>query len=539
METVAKANCVILADLLAAYGVRLAVLSPGSRNAPVSIAVDRQQHLRTFVVVDERTAAFAALGMAGVAGPVALVCTSGTALLNYAPAVAEAFYRRVPLIVVSADRPRRSIDQRDSQTIRQSGALAAIVRRSVDVPDDMDAAFANRLINDALQAAIGNIPGPVHINMPLGRPLTSLAERDTLPRAHKIDVLRAGMPDGDAVAVLCRRLTLAKSVLVVAGTGDPLDIPPEVAALPNVAFVADIGANMRGAAVVSPTAFDGVELSAAHEPEVILNLGGAIISDKFKAFLRRCCAPVINVGYDDCIVDTFGSLETTVEIEPQRFFAMWADNTGDSVAGGSDYRQLWRQPRCTDSAAVGNSDLAAVAALSRSFPSGAYFFTGNGMAARYSQLFRWNGARVFANRGVSGIDGCTSTAAGLSLVTDRPTVLLTGDTGAAYDIGALALRGLRPNFKIAVLDNGGGDIFRRVATTASLPERERLFSAPPHLPLRMLAQAYGFAYFHAVGDDNDAAAGAFFAEAGRPAILHFETDVDANRRAYEQIFRQI
>ncbi len=539
METVAKANCVILADLLAAYGVRLAVLSPGSRNAPVSIAVDRQQHLRTFVVVDERTAAFAALGMAGVTGPVALVCTSGTALLNYAPAVAEAFYRRVPLIVVSADRPRRSIDQRDSQTIRQSGALAAIVRRSVDVPDDMDAAFANRLINDALQAAIGNIPGPVHINMPLGRPLTSLAERDTLPRAHKIDVLRAGMPDGDAVAVLCRRLTLAKSVLVVAGTGEPLDIPPEVAALPNVAFVADIGANIRGAAVASPTAFDGVELSTAHEPEVILNLGGAIISDKFKAFLRRCCAPVINVGYDDCIVDTFGSLETTVEIEPQRFFAMWADNTGDGIAVDSDYRQLWRQPRCTDSAAVSNSDLAAVAALSRSFPSGAYFFTGNGMAARYSQLFRWNGARVFANRGVSGIDGCTSTAAGLSLVTDRPTVLLTGDTGAAYDIGAMTLRGLRPNFKIAVLDNGGGDIFRHVATTASLPERERLFAAPPHLPLRMLAQAYGFAYFHAAGDDNDAAAGAFFAEAGRPAILHFETDVDANRCAYEQIFRQI
>ncbi len=173
-----KSSCNILAEVLSAHGVRDAVVSPGSRNAPLILAFDSRKEIKLTVVADERSAAFIALGMAQASRrPVALVCTSGSALLNYAPAVAEAYYQGVPLIVVSADRPEQWIDQDDSQTIRQFEALSNFVKRSYDIPDcimpdDEHLWFANRIANDACITAIAGKPGPVHINVQLHAPLT-------------------------------------------------------------------------------------------------------------------------------------------------------------------------------------------------------------------------------------------------------------------------------------------------------------------------------------------------------------------------------
>lgn len=218
METIDKPTAYLLSDLLRAYGVRDIVVSPGSRCAPLTVALSRSGSFRMRSVIDERTAAFVGLGI-GVASrrPVALVCTSGTAMLNYAPALAEAFYRRIPLIAVTADRPAGLIDQRDSQTIRQAHALDAVVRNSVDIPDDhgrMALQFANRLMNDALAAATGPLPGPVHINMQFEAPLTPVTE--TMPPiGRKIDVVRpAGKPDFKA---LMASVAPESRVLVVIG----------------------------------------------------------------------------------------------------------------------------------------------------------------------------------------------------------------------------------------------------------------------------------------------------------------------------------
>lgn len=173
-----KANCRILTEVLVAHGVKRVVCSPGSRNAPLLVAADEEPRLRTTVIIDERTAGFVALGLAQASNaPVALVCTSGTALLNYAPAVAEAYYQGLPLIVVSADRPERWIDQDDSQTLRQPGALANFVKRSVDLPDVMSSdrdmmLYVNRLVNDAMIEATRRRRGPVHINVRLNEPLS-------------------------------------------------------------------------------------------------------------------------------------------------------------------------------------------------------------------------------------------------------------------------------------------------------------------------------------------------------------------------------
>ena len=175
----------ILFNLLEAHGVRRVVCSPGSRNAPLLIAADARKRLETSVVIDERSAAFVALGMAMVSRrPVALVCTSGTALLNYAPAVAEAYYQGVPLIVISADRPLEWIDQDDSQTIRQPEALRNFVKGSYSLSDreqcDRPGWYETRIVNDAILTALAPKQGPVHINVRLSPPLGATVDRKSV-----------------------------------------------------------------------------------------------------------------------------------------------------------------------------------------------------------------------------------------------------------------------------------------------------------------------------------------------------------------------
>ncbi|MDE6463149.1 MAG: 2-succinyl-5-enolpyruvyl-6-hydroxy-3-cyclohexene-1-carboxylic-acid synthase [Muribaculaceae bacterium] len=547
METISKPNVKILTDLLAAYGVRRAVVSPGSRNAPLTVALDRCSDICCTTVIDERAAAFAGLGMAMRGEPTALVCTSGTALLNYAPAVAEAYYSRIPLIVISADRPAEWTDQRDSQTIRQNGALASIVRRSVEVPDDMPAAFANRLINDALTDAIGDIPGPVHINMPLCRPLTAMCDSAELPDGIKVETLRACRLDESdrGVRTLFERLNVCSRIMVVSGSHRGMHIPEALASNPSVAVIAEVNAN-TGDSYASPTLFDGCDIADEYRPDIIVSLGGALISDGFKGFLRSCKAEVISVGYDDCIVDTFrASRLVRAAADADDFLRRWAGAMNSHCE--SSYRSMWAalasERRKAVSLAVGSSpwsDLKAVGMLAEALAPESMLFIANGMSARYCQLADWKRPMfVGSNRGVSGIDGCTSTAVGLAATTDRTVLLVSGDMGAAYDVAALSAGIAGPNFKMAVLDNGGGDIFRHVATTASLPERERLFAVPPVFPLEKLADAYGFAYFRAstAGEATEAVR-LFMAEDCRPSILHILTEPENNQTIYDTLFKR-
>lgn len=207
MATISKPTCSILTGLLASYGIERAVVSPGSRNAPLLVSMERSGNFAISTVVDERTAAFVALGMAKqTSKPVALVCTSGSAMLNYGPALAEAYYSRTPLIAITADRPGEWIDQRDSQTIRQNGALDAVVRKSVEIDERMSLRQVNRLINEALTAAAGNIPGPAHINVPLGAPLTTMAQESEMPVGNRISTVRCRQEVPDDVF---RLLTLS------------------------------------------------------------------------------------------------------------------------------------------------------------------------------------------------------------------------------------------------------------------------------------------------------------------------------------------
>lgn len=558
-----KAYCREIADLLAAHGVKHCVLCPGSRNAPLIVAINRHPDLKCVSVIDERSAAFTALGLASISGaPVAVVCTSGSAVLNFAPAVAEAYYRQVPLIVISADRPEEWIDQDDSQTIHQPGILANIVKKSADVQVELadtssraeaQAWHVNRIVNDCLIDAVTAPAGPVHINVqldaPLGNMLPDCADRDF---ARKIVLERPSelMPTA-RVRELAQQLAAPTRVMVIAGF-----MPPDekvsraltsMAALPNVVVMTEAQANVHG----SDRFIDKIDLTLcamsrperqALNPDVVITIGGSLVSRIVKGWLRHSDIKHWHIGTQPWSVDCFKHLERRIAIQARNILPALAAAMHRQARSGDaacSYAADWLSVKIkaeTDAAqrlaSSPWSDLKAMQAIIGLIPQKWNLQLSNGTAVRYAQMFDCSRIhRVDCNRGVSGIDGSASTAIGASLAYGGTTLLITGDMSMQYDIAALSSTALSPRLKIAVLNNGGGGIFRCVASTRDLDELDTYFACHTNLPLRDLARAYDLAYFEADSAESLARAWpAFKAEADRPALLNILTDgtVSAN-----------
>lgn len=548
-----------VAAVLAAYGVKDAVLSPGTRNTPLILACDAEPRIATHVVIDERSAGFVALGMAATSRrPVALVCTSGSALLNYAPALAEAYYRHVPLVVVSADRPEAWIDQADSQTIRQPQALAAVVKKCVNLPDfaadDSEGCrFAVRLCADALGCALRPPNGPVHINVPLDTPLGPCFPQivnSGIPTVISAD----NRPASGVIKRLCAE-NAGKKILVACG-----HMPPDMrlnkalgtlASLPNVAVLAETLANLHAAGIITNT--DAIlrenAATALPAPDLVIVCGGALLSSALKKYLRslKGCAQWHVAPYSDQLQDTFRTLTTAIETEPSKFFPTFASLLAHHVrAFSSDFAMHWR--RASDAAAEADSliinaapwsELKAVDMTMSRLPACYNVHFSNGTAARYALATDTRHIHsVWCNRGVSGIDGTTSTAIGAAMAYSHPTLLITGDMSASYDIGALALKEIPSNFKMIVLSNSGGGIFRCINKTRELPQREHYLCAAPYLPLRQLAHTFGFRYL-AAGDAEEMshALDRLVADDSTPAILEVTVDAETSAGVFREYFK--
>lgn len=527
-EKIANPVCRLLAQLSADYGVKHVVVSPGTRSAPLVLAFHREQCFTLHPVIDERSAAFIALGIALETGaPVVLICTSGSALLNYAPALSEAYYRRIPLIAISADRPARWIDQNDSQTIRQAGALSAVVRASVDIPvaaaiDCQLFDLANLQINDAFAAALAEPTcGPVHINVQCDVPLTATTSNEPAFIGRKINTM-----ENDAAAlpeVFLNRLRGRRVLLVCGGLTRRQQTALGRCKFGNIPVLTEAQTNLHGCNCFSIGRIDRylADKGDSLRPDVVLTLGGSLVSARLKAWLRRIPSlEHISLGFDDNAIDTFGKLVMRVPLGFSSF-----ENIGSiEVAAGylSEWQKFYNSHKSqTEKFVASNSLLNLLKHIAES-STGFLVHISNGSAVRYAQLFDWPGAEVQCNRGVSGIDGCTSTALGASLVADRPVLLITGDMSAAYDIGALGAIEAGGNFKMIVLDNAGGDIFRNIKATGHLPELEQFFVVAPRLPLEKLASAYGYEYYYTDCDTPYDAVDRFMAHSGSPAILHIK-----------------
>lgn len=569
MINTAKLTCRLLADAFAAFGIADVVVCPGSRDVPILMALNRHPGLRVHPVVDERSAAFSALGIACISGnPVGVVCTSGTALLNFAPAVAEAYYRKIPLIVVSADRPEEWIDQADSQTIRQRGALENIVSGSyslkAEVASDTEKWYANRILNEALTQACHPPCGPVHINIAIGEPISEETET-ALPLFRKITYhMPSPQPDTMLARTLAKELH-NKKVMIVAGCMPPSNASNRalgiLASQPNVVVIAEGIANIKAGGVIhAPDLLLAQERREADKlpaPDVLISCGGALVSAQLKKWLRsHAVERVWHVGVEHNIIDTFCQLTDVMAYEPAKFFPRLANamaylsrTSGQPTPEATEYKKLYLSAaqqadiHLKKAAALDSGNWNAVSAtrtIVEALPPTANLQLSNGMTLRHAQLFDLQRVhRVDSNRGVSGIDGSTSTAVGASeAYKSGLTVALTGDMSFIYDIGALASTLINPRLRIVVFSNGGGGIFKLIKTTSSLPETGELLHMGMNHNIEKIAGAFGFRYFKA--DCTQALGKAlphFLQASATPCILEVCTDPDVDATLYKSLLK--
>ena len=532
-----------LFNLLESHGVTQVVCSPGSRNMPLLMAADAREKLNKIVVIDERTAGFVALGIAQQSNaPVALVCTSGTALLNYSPAIAEAYYQGYPLIVISADRPKEWIDQDDSQTLRQFDALANFVKKSYDVDDTIHCSdslwYANRIFNDALINATRPKQGPVHINIRLSVPLDITDTTVTPNHFATRTILRYNSP-----AVYSRtelqnfaKQLIGKKVMVIAGFMKPdakvNEQLKKFARHDNVVVMAETISNLHlpdEAYVIDPalSTLKDWDESALDTmiPDIVITMGGALVSRMLKEFLRKAAASNKNLehwsfGEQDYVVDCFKALTLKIEDYPAPLIGQISaemahqikinnarpDNDPDKFAYTDNikaFKNNWDIIRKAASHRLLSlaenapwSEMKALHYIFSNIPAGCNIQLSNGTPVRYNQILtRRIPHTVFCNRGVSGIEGSTSTAVGFASSSSHPCLLITGDMSAAHDLGGLlTAANLKSHIKIVIIQNAGGGIFRFVKSTRSWDKREDYLCADPKADFAKLADAFGFGY---------------------------------------------
>lgn len=553
-----------LARLCAAKGVRHAVISPGSRSAPLVIAFTKHAEIECHLVIDERSAAFFALGMAQqLHAPVALICTSGSAVLNYGPAIAEAFYQRVPLLVITADRPEEWVDQGEGQAIRQQGVLALHMKRSVQLPRLMSDALARwhagRLINEAIDFSLLPVPGPVHVNAPFAEPLYGLTEQADdrgieQPSKAIAQVMTESFVLPDHARWLIANLSHCRKAMVLCGQGQwsagLKQQLGQLAALPQVTVMVEATSNLDDAAFITciDRVIEGVnETNAADlKPDLLITFGGAVVSKRVKGLLRQWRPEQHwNIDAGQRHHDTYQSLTHDIAVSPEVFFAQVAASVKPSE---SMYGEAWRmvdaRTRERHAAIWDGSpwcDLKASGIILERIPEGSDVHLANSTPARYAQLFdRRIGLRWFSNRGTSGIDGCTSTAVGSAFASQRPTTLITGDTAFLYDSNAFWNRHLSPLLRVIVIDNGGGNIFRYIEGPDKEPALLPWFEAQHGRDPMTLLESFGLPSYEAY--DETSLRGALeqlYAQHDTPAALVVRTDAELSPQVLRAYFKQL
>ena len=549
-----------LARLCAAKGVRHAVISPGSRSAPLVIAFHHHPDITCLQVIDERSAAFFALGMAQqLHAPVALICTSGSAVLNYGPAIAEAFYQRVPLLVITADRPEEWVDQGEGQAIRQQGVLALHMKRSVQLPrltsDELARWHCGRLINEAIDATLLPVPGPVHVNVPFAEPLYGHVEADEATQGRLIaPVMTEPFILPDHARWLIGQVSACRKVMVLAGQGvwsDGLKAQlKRLASLPQVTVHTEATSNLDDTAFITciDRAIEGVNTTNENDlkPDLLITFGGAVVSKRIKTLLRTW-RPLQhwNVDVGQRHYDTYQSLTHDIAVSPEIFFAQIMNGAQPTE---SIYAEAWRmvdeRMRGLHHRLVSEApfcDLTVFNTLNDRIPGDSDVHVANSTPARYVQLFdRVRGLRWYSNRGTSGIDGCTSTAAGAAFATQKLTTLITGDIAFCYDSNAFWNNHLGPLLKVIVVDNGGGNIFRYIDGPDKDAELLPWFEAPHTRSIEKLVKSFDLPYFHA-NDQVSLEAGLdhLYAQHERPAVLHITTDALTSPKVLRDYFQHL
>jgi 2-succinyl-5-enolpyruvyl-6-hydroxy-3-cyclohexene-1-carboxylate synthase len=516
-----KASVQILVQQCVAHGLKEIVISPGSRNAPLILSFNAIPEITCFTLVDERSAAFFAMGMAQqLKRPVALLCTSGTAALNYAPAIAEAYYQEIPLLVLTADRPEEWIGQADGQTIPQANLYQNFIRYQANLPvsvqDADDQWYAHRIISEAFIKTQDPVSGPVHINIPLREPLYNKSVPESFAYHAIAELKPQFVLSEEQLNLLASQWNACHSVMIICGVHQPnkqlSEAINQLSVNSNTVVLSETTSNLKGAGLVEciDRQLSGIKPAngSSYAPELLISFGGQIVSKQIKTFLRNHPPKAHwHISMNADVIDTFQHLSLAVKMKPVDFFSQMTSKISNTEYG---YKKYWEKHTSQSRSihdqyvnAVEWSDLKALSVVFRNIPASTHLQLANSTPVRYAQLFQDEiKGNTFANRGTSGIDGAVSTAVGAAWASKNKTILVSGDMSFFYDSNGLWNKYLKPDFKIVLINNGGGGIFRYIPGPSQTEELEEFFEARHQQSAKYIAKAFGLKYMHCANENE-------------------------------------
>ena len=485
------------------FEIQTVVISPGSRNAPLTIGFSNHEDFETLSIVDERCAAFFALGIAQQKQkPVALVCTSGSALLNYYPAIAEAYYSQIPIVVISADRPSHFIDIGDGQTIRQENVFHNHILFSANLKEN-DFDKNSEKLSKAF-SLLHKVKGPIHINAPFDEPLYETVSK---MRDFSFKIEKSDTESNIDYNNLAQLWNSASKKMILVGVHYPNKklelLLDKVADDPSVLVLTETTSNLNNKRFIN--SIDNLifnltqEEFASLQPDILLTFGGLIVSKKIKKFLREY-SPSEHWHVNELrAFDTYHVLSKHIKIDSYSFFENFhklvIHNTKSNYESDwTHHKKLIREKHNNYIKKAPYSDLKVFDLILKVIPDFSEVQFSNSAIIRYSQLFEMNSTiTVFCNRGTSGIDGSTSTALGAAYATQKSTTLVTGDLSFFYDSNALWNNYIPKDVRIIIINNSGGGIFKIIPGPKKSSALE-YFETPHCLTAEHLSLMFGLEY---------------------------------------------
>ncbi len=535
----------ILAEICSQFGIEHAVICPGSRSAPLVFAFNRNKNIKTYSIIDERSAAYIALGMAQqLQKPVALICTSGTAALNFYPAIAEAFYQKIPLVILTADRPLELLNQQDGQMINQVNVFGNHVRGSLNFDSILRTSHSE--LRTFLNKSMFPVMGPVHINMPLVEPLYENLEEEIVIENHEKPLNIFG--DFNNKNIIDALQQTQKRVIIVGQNLPDQELLATFKELAQKGFaiLADVVSNQHESSVLKHFDFlvsqANIETLQVLEPDFIISLGGPVLSKALKLWLKKQKPKYhFRIQQDETLVDTYNNVTEYIFGDNNEVLKSIKDVEfpSSTYTENLELMELKSQRKIAEFINQNNgvfNEFVTVNFVLKNLPQNSQLQIANSTAIRYVSYLGLpdNNITAFCNRGTSGIDGCTSTAIGAANMTNEIVTLITGDLAFFYDRNAFWNNYVPNNLRIILLNNHGGGIFNLIDGPNSQPELEEFFLTKHKLNAKNLAAENGLSYNLCKNNDEFANALATFYDVSEQAkIIELSFDMDKSAAIFK------
>lgn len=500
-----------ISGIMKLHGLKHVVISPGSRNAPFILNFTEDVFFQCHSIADERSAAFYALGIAIQTNEtVAICCTSGSAGLNFAPAIVEAFYQKVPLLVITADRPQILINQNDGQAMNQVNQYANFINHCIALSDDETEQihqFNERSINEAILKTNFPVAGPVHLNVHLNEPLYERIKSDdsTHRKISRIQPEFTFQWENQLLEVIKK----SNKILILVGQQKPNAAFEKkiasIAKMKNVCIFTETTSNIKIDEAIDciDKVIDALSEREKSElkPDLLISTSGAIVSKKVKALFRNWNIHAHwHVGIERELIDSFGALTAQFQVPEEVFFSKIENlispiNNNKYFDNWQKFKILREKSHQKFMETCPYSDLYIFEKLLKWLPEDSDIHLANSTPVRYAQLFHINKSyHFYSNRGVSGIDGSISTASGFASQSDRNSIIISGDISFFYDSNALWNSALPKNLLIVIINNGGGNIFKIIPGPSQNKKALPYFETPQNMNAKGIAETYGIGY---------------------------------------------